>query len=289
MVFPGQGSQSLGMQAELAKEFPEVQEVYGEASERLGFDLWETAQAGPQEKLDETIITQPLMLAAGFAAWKAWRKAGGSDPAQLAGHSLGEYTALVCAGALDFADAVGLVRRRAELMQLAVPAGSGAMAALLGLDDAAVIEVCERASDGQVVSAVNFNAPGQVVIAGEKSAVERAAEAAKDAGAKRAIMLSVSVPSHCALMTGAADELAETLAATEISATAIPVLSNVDVLAYENVEQIRDGLHRQVFSPVRWVETINSLVANGADQLIECGPGKVLAGLTRRIDRSTFN
>ena len=286
MVFPGQGSQSIGMQADLAQEFPEVLEVYAEASEQLGFDLWQAAQAGPQEKLDETEITQPVMLSAGVAAWKAWHKAGGPRPAQLAGHSLGEYTALVCAGALEFADAIRLVRKRAELMQSAVPAGTGAMAALLGLEDDAVIEVCQQAAAGEVVSAVNFNAPGQVVIAGDKSAVERANEMAKAAGAKRAIMLSVSVPSHCALMTNAAAELMTALDSTRIADTAIPVVSNVDVLPYSNSAEIRDGLYRQVFSPVRWVESIRYLVSNGADQLVECGPGKVLAGLTRRIDRS---
>jgi len=286
MVFPGQGSQVVGMQAELAEEFAEVLATYAEASEKLGYDLWDLVQKGTTEQLAETVVTQPAMLTAGVAAWRVWQSAGGPEPQQLAGHSLGEYTALVCAGSLAFADAVALVKQRAELMQVAVPAGDGAMAAILGLDDDAVIDVCANAADGQVVSAVNFNSPGQVVIAGDRTAVERAAVLAKESGAKRAIILNVSVPSHCALMTGAADELAGSLAATEFAVTGMPVINNVDVVPYENPEQIRDGLKRQLFSPVRWVETVHYLVANGADQIVECGPGKVLAGLAKRVDRS---
>jgi [acyl-carrier-protein] S-malonyltransferase len=274
------------MQAELAGKFPEVQETYAAASEALGYDLWGLVQEDASGRLDETVVTQPAMLTAGVAAWKVWHKAGGATPALLAGHSLGEYTALVCAGAFDFADAVRLVQRRAELMQSAVPAGTGAMAALLGLDDVAVMDVCARSANGQVVSAVNFNAPGQVVIAGEKAAVLRAIDAAKEAGAKRAIMLSVSVPSHCALMSEAAGRLAENLLACDIAAPSIPVIGNADVLPYASAEQIRAGLKRQLYSPVRWVETVNYFVANGASRLVESGPGKVLAGLAKRIDRS---
>jgi [acyl-carrier-protein] S-malonyltransferase len=286
MVFPGQGSQAVGMQAELAVEFGEIMATYAEASEQLGYDLWNLVQTGTTDQLAETVVTQPAMLTAGVAAWRVWQKAGGPEPQQLAGHSLGEYTALVCAESLAFADAVSLVKRRAELMQAAVPAGKGAMAAILGMDDDAVIDVCNNAAAGQVVSAVNFNSPGQVVIAGDRDAVERATVLAKESGAKRAIILNVSVPSHCALMTGAGDELAESLARTEFAETHMPVISNVDVVPYENPEQIRDGLKRQLFSPVRWVGTVHYLIANGTDQIIECGPGKVLAGLAKRIDRS---
>lgn len=286
MVFPGQGSQAVGMQAELAVEFGEIMATYAEASEQLGYDLWNLVQTGTTDQLAETVVTQPAMLTAGVAAWRVWQTAGGPEPQQLAGHSLGEYTALVCAESLAFADAVSLVKRRAELMQAAVPAGKGAMAAILGMDDDAVIDVCNNAAAGQVVSAVNFNSPGQVVIAGDRDAVERATVLAKESGAKRAIILNVSVPSHCALMTDAADELAEALAGTEFADTHVPVINNVDVMPYENPEQIRDGLKRQLFSPVRWVGTVHYLIANGTDQVIECGPGKVLAGLAKRIDRS---
>lgn len=286
MVFPGQGSQAVGMQAELAVEFGEIMATYAEASEQLGYDLWNLVQTGTTDQLAETVVTQPAMLTAGVAAWRVWQTAGGPEPQQLAGHSLGEYTALVCAESLAFADAVSLVKRRAELMQAAVPAGKGAMAAILGMDDDAVIDVCNNAAAGQVVSAVNFNSPGQVVIAGDRDAVERATVLAKEGGAKRAIILNVSVPSHCALMTDAADELAEALAGTEFADTHVPVINNVDVMPYENPEQIRDGLKRQLFSPVRWVGTVHYLIANGTDQVIECGPGKVLAGLAKRIDRS---
>lgn len=286
MVFPGQGSQAVGMQSELAEEFTEVQATYGEASELLGYDLWDLVQNGTTEQLADTVVTQPAMLTAGVAAWRVWQAAGGSAPQLLAGHSLGEYTALVCAGSLAFADAISLVKQRAELMQAAVPAGNGAMAAILGLDDEAVIDVCTNAARGQVVSAVNFNSPGQVVIAGDTAAVERATVLAKETGAKRAIILNVSVPSHCALMTDAADALAGPLATTEFVDTNVPVINNVDVVPYENPEQIRDGLKRQLFSPVRWVGTVHYLIANGTDQVIECGPGKVLAGLAKRIDRS---
>lgn len=286
MVFPGQGSQSMGMQAELAAADTTVKATYDDASEQLGYDLWDLVQNGPAEKLDETVVTQPAMLTAGIGAWRAWQNAGGTDPAFAAGHSLGEYTALVVAGALDFGDAIRLVRERAELMQEAVPAGHGAMAAILGLDDSAVLAVCDAAADGEVVSAVNFNSPGQIVIAGTRSAVERAAEGAKTAGAKRVLMLSVSVPSHCALMRPAADELAKTLANTKIETPVFPVVGNADVQIYASPDDIRTGLARQLYSPVRWVETVRFLLGRGAVKQIECGPGKVLTGLAKRIDRS---
>jgi [acyl-carrier-protein] S-malonyltransferase len=217
MVFPGQGSQSIAMQADLAAVFPEVRATYAEASEQLGYDLWQLVQEGPKEKLDETVVTQPAMMSAGVATWRVWQKSGGEQPTLVAGHSLGEYTALVCAGAIDFAEAVKLVKRRAELMQQAVPAGDGAMAPILGLDDETVVSVCRDAEEGQVVQAVNFNSPGQVVIAGARSAVERAAELAKNAGARRALLLSVSVPAHCELMKPAAEKLADALAAVELA------------------------------------------------------------------------
>jgi [acyl-carrier-protein] S-malonyltransferase len=286
MVFPGQGSQSIAMQADLAAVFPEVRATYAEASEQLGYDLWQLVQEGPKEKLDETVVTQPAMMSAGVATWRVWQKSGGEQPTLVAGHSLGEYTALVCAGAIDFAEAVKLVKRRAELMQQAVPAGDGAMAAILGLDDETVVSVCRDAEEGQVVQAVNFNSPGQVVIAGARSAVERAAELAKNAGARRALLLSVSVPAHCELMKPAAEKLADALAAVELAVPSIPVICNTDAVIYENAEQIRNGLRRQLFNPVRWTETIGLMIASGATKIIECGPGKVLAGLTRRIDKS---
>jgi [acyl-carrier-protein] S-malonyltransferase len=273
------------MQAELAEQFPEILGTYAEASEVLGIDLWQLAQEGPKEKLDETVVTQPVMLTAGVAAWRVWQSRGGKTPSMLAGHSLGEYTALVCAGVIGFADAISLIRRRAELMQQAVPAGEGAMAAILGLDDDKVLGVCSDASGGEVVQAVNFNTPGQVVIAGARSAVERAAELATAAGARRALLLNVSVPAHSDLMQPAAEQLAEALAEAALLAPSIPVISNADVVAYETVEQIRDGLKRQLYNPVRWAETIQLMIANGISRIIECGPGKVLSGLNRRIDR----
>lgn len=286
MIFPGQGSQASGMQAALAEEYPEIRETYAEASEVLGFDLWELVQNGPPDGLNETIVTQPAMLTAGVAAWRVWRKAGGSLPQHMAGHSLGEYTALTCAGALPFMDTLRLVSRRAELMQSAVPAGEGAMAAILGLEDDVVVTVCRGAAEGQVVSAVNFNSPGQVVIAGHRAAVERAAEQAKAVGAKRALLLSVSVPSHCDLMRPAAEQLSAALAGTDFAKPTIPVINNVDVEAYEDAERIREGLAQQLYSPVRWTETIRYLVDRGTTTIVELGPGKVLTGLVRRIDPS---
>jgi [acyl-carrier-protein] S-malonyltransferase len=284
-VFPGQGSQSVGMYADLAAAHPLVPDTFAEASTALGYDLWKVTQEGPEEALSKTDVTQPAMLSAGVAAWRVWQAKGGRNPAVMAGHSLGEYTALVCAGALDFSEAVALVADRGRFMQEAVPAGKGAMAAILGLDDAVVVEVCTRAAQGDVVSAVNFNSPGQVVIAGSAVAVQRATELAKEAGAKRAVMLPVSVPSHCSLMKPAADRLAERLASVAVKAPGIPVINNVDVVAANDPTAIRDALVRQLHSPVRWAETIQSMGTQGVRTLVECGPGKVLIGLNKRIDK----
>ena len=287
MVFPGQGSQSEGMQADLAGEFSFVQETYAQASDILGYDLWQLVQDGPAEKLAETTVTQPAMLTAGYAAWLAWQESGGAMPEQMAGHSLGEYTALVCAGAISFPDALRVVKRRSELMQQAVPVGVGAMAAVIGLDDDAVMAVCEDASGIGVAEAVNFNTPGQVVIAGHKEAVAHAVERAEENGARRAIVLPVSVPSHSSLMIGAGEELAATLAEVEFASTGVAVINATDATPYTDAEDMRSRLSRQVYSPVRWVDTINAMLGNGATSIVECGPGKVLAGLVRRINRAT--
>ncbi len=284
-IFPGQGSQSVGMMDDLAAHTPIIEETFKEAGDALGIDLWGLVCDGPEETLNQTDHTQPAMLAAGVATWRAWNEAGGARPAIMAGHSLGEYTALVCAGAMGFADAVKLVAQRGRFMQEAVPAGEGAMAAVLGLDDQAVVDACESASEGDVVAAVNFNAPGQVVIAGARAAVDRAMEACKAAGAKKVMPLPVSVPSHCALMAPAAERLADVLKDITLDAPAIPVLHNVDVQSTDDPEQIRQRLVAQLHSPVRWVETIQSMVDRGVEQMVECGPGKVLAGLNRRIQR----
>lgn len=290
IVFPGQGSQSVGMLADLAGAWPQIKDTFNAASEALGYDLWALVQDGPENELNQTDKTQPAMLAAGIATWRVWQAAGGAAPAYLAGHSLGEYSALVAAEALDFGDAIRLVERRGQLMQAAVPAGEGAMAAILGLDDAQVKDACERAAgdqtgQGEVVEPVNFNAPGQVVIAGSKGAVERAVTLAKEAGAKRAVMLPVSVPSHCRLMQGAAAELALALQEITIRAPSLPVIHNVDVASHDDAEAIRAVLAKQLYSPVRWVETVQHLAQAGVQTLVECGPGKVLAGLNKRIDR----
>ena len=274
------------MQGDLAAEFPDVAAVYAEASEVLGYDLWQLVQDGPAERLGETVVTQPAMLTAGYAAWKAWNSAGGMTPAQMAGHSLGEYTALVCAGAVSFADALTVVRRRSALMQQAVPAGAGAMAAILGLDDDAVIEVCEQAAADAVADAVNFNSPGQVVIAGDTAAIERAIDLAKGRGARRAMLLPVSVPAHSALMREAGEALAETLAAAAFTTPETTVIAASDALPYGDGDDIRARLSRQVYAPVQWVATMRAMIANGATSVIECGPGKVLTGLMRRIDKS---
>jgi len=285
MVFPGQGSQSQGMQADLVERVPELIDVYAEASQVLGYDLWRLVQDGPAARLGETVVTQPAMLTAGYAAWRAWNSEGGERPAQMAGHSLGEYTALVCAGSVSFSDALRVVKRRAELMQGAVPAGVGAMAAILGLDDGTVVSVCREAAGDEVAEAVNFNAPGQVVIAGHKTAVERAIELASAAGAKRALPLPVSVPAHSALMRPAGEQLADALAAADFVAPGIPVISASDARPYGDGDDIRRRLSQQVYSPVQWVRTIGALIGAGATSVVECGPGKVLAGLARRIDR----
>ena len=284
-LFPGQGSQSLKMMDGFA-DLPVVKQTFDEASAALGEDLWAMLQAETPEAINATVNTQPLMLAAGVATYRAWLAQGGALPVALAGHSLGEYSALVAAGALDFADAVKLVRLRAEAMQDAVPAGEGAMAAILNLSDDDIRAACAEAAQGEVVEPVNFNSPGQVVIAGNKAAVERAMELCKARGAKRALPLPVSVPSHCSLMKPAADKLAAVLATIQINSPQIPVLHNADVAAYDNADQIRDALTRQLYRPVRWTETIQQLAAGGIVLMAECGPGKVLAGLAKRIDGS---
>jgi [acyl-carrier-protein] S-malonyltransferase len=283
-IFPGQGSQSLGMLADFADR-PAVKQTFQEASGALGLDIWALCQEGPQDALNQTENTQPLLLTAGVALWRLWEQSGGPRPNLLAGHSLGEYTALTCAGVINLGDAVRLVRTRGQLMQQAVAEGEGKMAAVLGLDDDQVRAACAQAAEGDVVEAVNFNAPGQVVIAGSAAAVERAIFACKEAGAKRAMPLPVSVPSHCALMKPAADKLAETLNSTNFHAAEMPVINNVDVAMETAPEQIRDALIRQLYSPVRWVETIQALKEQGVSHVYECGPGKVLSGLIKRIDR----
>ena len=284
-VFPGQGSQAVGMLGALAEAYPQVQESFQEASDALGYDLWNVVANGPAEALNQTQTTQPAMLAAGIGVWRIWNAQGGTAPVVMAGHSLGEYSALVASGVLNFSDAIKLVAERGRLMQEAVPAGEGAMAAILGLDDQAVMDVCSGAAEGEVLSAVNFNAPGQVVIAGTASAIERAVVAAKDAGAKRAIPLPVSVPSHCALMVGAAEKLADQLSSLTLNKPNIPVINNVDVAVVDSADAIQSALAKQLHQPVRWVETVQKMAADGVDIMIECGPGKVLAGLNKRITK----
>ena len=281
MMFPGQGSQSVGMLAALGAAEPLVVETFAEASAVVGYDLWQLCQQGPEERLSDTERTQPAMLAAGVAVWRIWRQHGGRLPDMLAGHSLGEYSALVCAGAMDFAAAIELVRYRGQAMQRAVPAGNGAMAAILGLDDAAIEAACADAAQGEVVQAVNYNSPGQLVIAGHASAVARAIEACRARGARRAVLLPVSVPSHSALMKPAAQALREKLAGVSISAPAIRVYA-FDGGLHDTPDAIRDGLYRQLFNPVRWSAIVGRMTGEGARLLVECGPGKVLAGLARR-------
>ncbi|MCW9014500.1 MAG: ACP S-malonyltransferase [Gammaproteobacteria bacterium] len=289
-VFPGQGSQSIGMMAELAEQHSEVKELFARASEALGYDLWQIVTEGPAEELNKTEITQPAMLTAGVVAWKILRKSTDEQPVVVAGHSLGEYTALVCAGAIKFEDAVKLVAERGRLMQAAVPEGIGAMAAILGLDDDVVRSVCEQASTGDLIAqAVNYNSPGQVVIAGNTEAVEKAMELAKQAKAKRALKLPVSVPSHSSLMAGAAEQLGTKLAEIDINSPRIPVFQNVDAATHADPAEIADGLQKQLHNPVLWVDTVNNMMAQGIDAIVECGPGKVLAGLNRRIDKSATN
>lgn len=286
IIFPGQGSQSLGMLSALAESFPVVRATYDEASQALGFDLWRLTQEGSEQELNRTEHTQPALLAAGQAVWRVWDESAGEQPSLLAGHSLGEYTALVCAGVIDFSDAITLVAERGKYMQEAVPHGTGAMAAILGLKDEQVVEVCQAVSGEQIVSAANFNATGQVVIAGHTKAVQQAMASAKQAGAKRAIMLPVSVPSHCALMKQAADRLATRLQSITFSNANIPVIQNVDVEQHTTAQDIKQALIQQLYQPVRWLETIGKMQNSGITQLIECGPGKVLTGLIKRIDRS---
>lgn len=282
-VFPGQGSQTVGMLAELAAENAQVEATFREASDALGYDLWQLVQQGPAEELNKTWQTQPALLAASVAIFRVLQSKGAAQPTLMAGHSLGEYSALVCAGVLNFADAIKLVELRGKLMQEAVPEGTGAMQAIIGLDDASIRTACEESAQGQVVSPVNFNSPGQVVIAGNKEAVERAGAACKAAGAKRALPLPVSVPSHCALMKPAAEKLAVALESITFNAPTVPVVNNVDVKCETEGAAIRSALVRQLYSPVRWTESVEFLAAQGVEQLLEIGPGKVLTGLTKRI------
>ncbi|NEV60762.1 ACP S-malonyltransferase [Thiorhodococcus minor] len=283
VFFPGQGSQSLGMLDALGETHPSVKQTFEEASDALGKDLWSLVSQGPKEDLDRTENTQPAMLAAGVAVWRVWQEAGGRPATQMAGHSLGEYAALVASGAMSFADGVRLAADRARFMQAAVPEGEGAMAAILGLADDQVVSICGEQAQGEVLSAVNFNSPGQVVIAGSAGAVARAIDAAKAAGAKRALPLPVSVPSHCALMKPAAEQLAERLADVALALPSVPVIHNVSVTAADSVETLRDMLVQQLYSPVRWVETVEGVASQGVATALECGPGKVLAGLCKRI------
>lgn len=284
-VFPGQGAQSVGMLGELAESHPSVRHTFEEASDTLGYDLWQLVQDGPKEDLDATERTQPAVLTAGVACWRVWREQSGPVPEMLAGHSLGEYTALVAAGSLDFSDAVSLVAFRGRAMQEAVPDGEGAMAAIIGLEDEQVREACDEGRGEQVAEAVNFNAPGQVVVAGNRAAIERVSGIAEEKGARRAMLLPVSVPSHCALMRPAADRMAERLAGVTIAEPATPVIHNVDVATHAAPDEIRQALVAQLHSPVRWVETVRKMLNEGVEPLVECGPGKVLTGLNRRIER----
>ncbi len=282
-VFPGQGSQKIGMLAELAAEYSVVSTTFAEASEVLGYDLWDLVQTGTQEDINLTERTQPLLLTASVAVWRAWKEKNGANPAFMAGHSLGEWSALVCAGVVAFKDAVKLVQQRGKFMQEAVPAGQGAMAAIIGLDDAAILDACKKAEQGEVVSAVNFNSPGQVVIAGTVAAVERASALCKTAGAKRALPLPVSAPFHTSLMQPAADRLAEQISTTTFSLPKIPVVHNVTAQTEVCAEKIKALMIEQIYSPVRWVECVNTLVTAGVTRTVECGPGKVLSGLNKRI------
>jgi len=283
-VFPGQGSQKIGMLAELAAEYPVVQQTFAEASDVLGYDLWALVQTGAQDDINLTERTQPLLLTASVAVWRVWQEKNGEQPAFMSGHSLGEWSALVCAGVVAFKDAVKLVQQRGKFMQEAVPAGLGGMAAIIGLDDALIVDACKKAEQGEVVSAVNFNSPGQVVIAGAAAAVERASALCKEAGAKRALPLPVSAPFHTEMMRPAADRLAEQINATRFSVPAIPVVHNVTAQTETNPEKIKGLMIEQIYSPVRWVECVNTLAALGVTTTLECGPGKVLSGLIKRIN-----
>ncbi len=295
VVFPGQGSQAVGMLAELGEQFNIVKETFAQASEVLGYDLWALIQNGPAEELNQTFRTQPALLAASVAIWRVWQEQDLPQPAYLAGHSLGEYSALVCAGVIDFQQAIKLVELRGQLMQQAVPAGVGAMYAIIGLEDDAIAKACHEAvqsedavqnevvAQNEIVAPVNFNSPGQVVIAGNRAAVERASVLCKEAGAKRALPLPVSVPSHCALMKPAAEKLEAALQEIEFNVPAIPVINNVDVVAETDSDKIKQALVRQLYNPVRWTEGVQKMSEEGIEQLYEFGPGKVLTGLTKRI------
>ena len=285
-MFPGQGSQSVGMLADLASTDPVLQATFAEASEGAGVDLWRLSQDGPDTELNTTEFTQPALLAAGIAVWRLWQARGGAMPAQLAGHSLGEYTALVAAGALPLADAAKLVRLRGQLMQAAAPTGTGAMAAVLGADDALVLEVCEASSGREVVVPANFNSPGQIVIGGHADAVDRALTMLAERGVRKAVKLAVSVPSHTPLMREAANRLAEAMNGLAWSAPQLPIVQNVDAEVRTDIASIRDALVRQLYLPVQWTQCVEALVARGATRIAECGPGKVLTGLVKRIDKS---
>jgi [acyl-carrier-protein] S-malonyltransferase len=285
-VFPGQGSQSIGMMNALAKLSPLIEATFAEASAVLGYDLWQRCQGGPLESLNSTECTQPAMLTAGVATYRLWRARGGAAPALMAGHSLGEFTALVAADTLEFKTAVDLVKYRGELMQAAVPPGQGAMAAILGLEDIDVDEACREASQGEVVEAVNFNAPGQVVIAGAAAAVARAIEVATQKGARRALALPISVPAHSSLMQPAAEQLRLRLESTALTPTSKIAVYGVDIKTHTNAESVRAGLVRQLYTPVYWAATVRTMIAAGANQILECGPGKVLTGLNRRVDKN---
>ncbi len=287
-VFPGQGSQKVGMLAPAHERFESVRDTFAEASQVLGYDMWDLVQNGSQEALNLTETTQPVLLTSSVALWRAWLEQGGPLPAMMAGHSLGEFSALVCAGALAFTDAVELVRQRGAFMQTAVPVGQGAMAAIIGLDDDAINAICEQAAaaTGQVVAAVNFNSPGQVVIAGHSGAVEQAIEALKAAGAKRALPLPVSAPFHTTLMKPAGERLAEVMAGLSFSEPGIPVVHNVHAATESDPDKIRALLVEQIYSPVQWTRCVETMAAAGIADMVECGPGKVLGGLTRRIDKS---
>lgn len=284
-VFPGQGSQKIGMLSDLAEANSTVEETFQEASDVLGYDCWQMVQQGEQEDINLTERTQPILLTASVAIWRLWQEQGGPAPIAMAGHSLGEWSALVCSGAVEFADAVGIVRARGALMQEAVPVGVGAMAAIMGMDDQVVIDACREAGNGQIVDAVNFNAPGQVVIAGDAEAVRRAANICKKAGAKRAVELPVSAPFHTSLMRPAADNLAELVAQTTFKPPQVTIVHNVHAQTEDNIEAIKSLMLEQIYKPVLWVDCVNSLATRGAEILVECGPGRVLNGLSKRINR----
>ena len=284
-VFPGQGSQKVGMLAELAELYPVIINTFAEASDVLGYDLWDLIQNGPEEDLNQTDKTQPALLTSGVALWRLWQEQGGVMPSVVAGHSLGEYTALVCAGSISFADGVNLVKLRGEFMQQAVPAGTGAMAAILGLDDDAISQACADAAQGEVVSPVNYNCPGQIVIAGNKEAVARAIDKCKEAGAKRAIPLPVSVPSHCELMKPAAEKMAAELAKIEVQMPSIDVVQNTTAAMASTVEELKANLLAQLYSPVLWTSSVQAMIEKGVESTVECGPGKVLSGLNKKIHK----